>query len=87
MARHSLSVLALVTTGSVLSGLPQSRLPTCNPQCYLLLEPSTVVFWVCCGTVVRGRLVGHVYQSIYSFPRSPQQRPRISVLAGPFGAV
>ena len=60
-------------------------MPPCTPQFSLLLEPSTAVFRVCCGTLIRGCLVGHIYQSIYSFPGSPQQRPCISVSAGPFG--
>ena len=86
VSRRSLLVSALVTSRSVLHGLPQSSLPTCTPQFSLPLEPSAAVFRVSCGTVIRGRLVGHVYQSIYSFPGSPQQRPHISVSAGPFWA-
>ena len=86
VGRRSLPVPALVASESVLSGLPQSSLLTGTPQFSLHLEPSTAVFRVCCGTVIRGRLVGHVYQSICSFPGSPQQRPRVCVLTGPFGA-
>ncbi len=52
----------------------------------LLREPSTVVFRVCCGTVFCGHLVGHIYRCIYSLSGSSQQRPHISVSAGPFSA-
>ncbi len=86
VARRSLLVSALVTSGSVLSGLPQSSMPTCMPQFSLLLEPSTAVVRVCCGTVIRGRLVGHVLWSVSSLSDSPQQRPRVSVSASPFSA-
>ncbi len=86
MARRSLSISALVAFGSVLSGLPQSSIPTCKPQFSLLLEPSTAVFRVCCRTAIRGRLVGLVYRSVYPFPGSPQQRPQVSISAGPFSA-
>ncbi len=57
VAHRSPLVSALVTSGSVLSGLPQSSMPTCIPQFSLLLEPSTVVFRVCCRTVIHGRFV------------------------------
>ncbi len=72
-----------------------------HPAVFLTPEPSTAVFWVCkslvltgsypeisdcCGTVILGHLVGHVYQSIYSFPGYLQQRLCISVLVGPFKA-
>ena len=73
-------------TGLVLSGLPQSSMPACTPQFSLLLEPSTAVFWVHCRTVVCGRLVGHVCCSIYPLSGSPQQRPCVSISAGPFSA-
>ena len=86
VACRSPLVSALVASGSVLPGLPQSSMPTCIPQFSLLLEPCTVVFKICCGTVIRGHLVSHVYRSIYSLSGSPQQRPRVSALVGPFWA-
>ncbi len=82
LARCLLPVPALVASRSVLPALPQSSLPTGTPQFSLLIEPSTAVFRVCCETVIRSRLVGHVFQSIYSFPSS-QQGPCISASAGP----
>ena len=84
VACRSLLVSALFASGSVLSGLPQSSMPTCVPQFSLLLEPSTAVVRVCCGTVIRGRLDGR--WSVSSLSDSPQQRPRISVSASPFSA-
>ncbi len=57
-----------------------------HPAVSLTSEPSTALFRVCCGTVILGRLVGHVNQSICSFPGSLQQRPRVPVSEGPFGA-
>ncbi len=66
VARRSLLIFALVASGSMLSGLPQSSMPTCIPQFSLLLEPSTAVFRVCCGTVIHYHLVVNIYQSIYS---------------------
>ncbi len=86
VARRSPLVSALIAAGSVLSGLPQSSMPMCILQFSIVLEPSTVVFRVCCGTAIHGRLVGHAYRSIYSLTGSPQQRPHLSISEGPFWA-
>ncbi len=85
-ARRSFLVPTLVGSGSVLSGLPQSSMPTCTLQFFLLLEPFTAVFCICCGTVIRGCLVGHVYWSICLSSGSPQHRPHVSISVGPFWA-
>ena len=52
VARQSCLVSALITSGSILSGLPQSSMPTRTPQFSLLRKPSTAVVQVCCGTVI-----------------------------------
>ncbi len=76
LAARRLPLLStLVPSGSVLSGLPQSSMPACSPQFSVLLELSTVVFRVRCGTVIYGRIVGRVRWSIHLFSRSPQQKP------------
>ncbi len=85
LARCSLCP-TLVTSGSVLSGLALSSLPTCTPQFSLLLSLLHRCFRSAGGQWFRGCLVGHVYRPVYSFPGSLQQRPSVSVSAGPFGA-
>ena len=55
-----------------------------HPAVFLTPEPSTTVFWACCGTVIRSRLVSHVYRSVYSFSRLPStETPRLRII-GPF---
>ncbi len=51
LARRLLSALALVASGSVLSGLPQSSLPAYTPAGSPTPDPYTAVFEVCCWTV------------------------------------
>ena len=52
LARHPLSAFALIPSGSVLSWIASVE-PTCrHPAVSPTPEPSTVVFQVCCGTVI-----------------------------------
>ena len=96
LARRLLSVPTLIASASVLSGLSQWAADM-HPTVFLTPEPSTVVtcFGSAAGQWFRGsaagqwfcgRLIGHVYRSVYSFPGSLQQRPHVSISAGPFRA-
>ncbi len=62
-------VSSLVTSGSVISALPQSSLPIRTPQAPLLQEPSTAVVQVCCGTVISSH-PSHHSLSLYSLSLS-----------------
>ena len=83
LARPPLSALALVASGSVLPGLPQSSLPTSTSQVSLLLSLLQRCFRSADFAVILS--VTSIGQSTLS-PGFLQQRPRISVSAGPFGA-
>ncbi len=55
LARRPHHVSSPVTSGSIISGLPQSSMPIRTSQVPLLQEPSTAVVQVCCGTVISSR--------------------------------
>ncbi len=87
LARRPLSALALIASGSVISWIASGKSACGHPTVSTTPEPSTAVFQVCCGGGGDSNFA--VFSSIGRFVyslSSPQQRPHVSVSAGPFGA-
>ena len=80
-------VSALVTSRSVLSGLPQSSMPIRTLQFSLLQESSTAVVQVCCGTVIWGLHVGHVLVHLFFTLRLPSIETLHLYISKPLSAI